>query len=105
MSQYTINDSSNCLNATNSFNTTTACDAWNNNTVADDLSTLLTWLSPLDPGLRHSNIQERRVNDVGGWLMGTEEFRRWSGLDGDGEGDGAVLFCYGNPGVGKTFIR
>ena len=77
---------------------------WNNYTV-DDLSPLLAWLSPLDPGLRHSDIQERRVNDVGGWLIDTQEFRRWSGFGGEGEGDEAVLFCYGNPGVGKTFIR
>ena len=99
MSQYTINESSNCLNTTNSHNTTI------NNYTADDLSQLLTWLSPLDPGLRHSDIQERRVNDVGEWLMTTEEFRRWSEFNGEGEGNGAVLFCYGNPGVGKTFIR
>jgi len=105
MSQYTINDSSNCLNTTNSYNTTTTSNVWNNCTVADDLSPLLTWLSPLDPGLRHSDIQERRVKDVGGWLMETKEFRTWSGLSGGGEGDEAILFCYGNPGVGKTFIR
>jgi len=37
--------------------------------------------------------------------MQTEEFRRWSGLSGEGECDGAVIFCYGDPGVGKTFIR
>jgi len=37
--------------------------------------------------------------------MGSEEFRRWCRLTGGGEGDEAVLFCYGNPGVGKTFIR
>jgi len=104
MSQYSITESNNCLNTTSSYNTTTS-NVWNNCTVADDLSPLLTWLSPLDPGLRHSDIQERRANDVGEWLMDTGEFRRWSGLSGDGEGDEAVLFCYGNPGVGKTFIR
>ena len=37
--------------------------------------------------------------------MRTEEFRRWSGLREEAEGSKAVLFCYGNPGVGKTFIR
>jgi len=99
MSQYAINDSNNCLNTTNSYNVS------NNYTLADDRSQLLSWLSPLDPGLRHSDIQERRVNDVGEWLMRTEEFRRWCGLDEEGGDDMAVLFCYGNPGVGKTFIR
>ena len=66
---------------------------WNNYTVVDDLSQPLTKLSPLDPGLRNSDIRERRVNDVRGWLMGTEEFARWSGLSGEGEGDERVLFC------------
>jgi len=100
MSKYTITQSTNCLNTTTFYNTMS-----NNYTLADDRSQLLTWLSPLDPGLRHSDIQERRVNDVGEWLMETEEFRRWCGLDAEGEDDRSVLFCYGNPGVGKTFIR
>jgi len=99
MSQYTINDSNNCLNTTNSYNVS------NNYTLADDRSQLLSWLSPLDPGLRHSDTQDRRVNDIGEWLMKTEEFTRWCGSEGEGEGHMAVLFCYGNPGVGKTFIR
>jgi len=97
MSRNTFNNSTNCQNTTNSYNT-------NYYTVGDDLSPLLTWLSPLDPGLRHSDIQERRVGNVGEWLIETEEFRRWCGLGGEVD-DKAVLFCYGNPGVGKTFIR
>jgi len=97
MSQYSINQSNNCLNTTNSYNTV--------NNYTDDRPQLLAWLSPLDPGLRHCDIQERRVDNVGEWLMETEEFRRWCRLDGEGEDDKAILFCYGNPGVGKTFIR
>jgi len=100
MSRYTINDSSNCLNTTNSYNAVS-----NYYTIGDELSPLLTWLSPLDPGLRHSNIQEQRVSNIGEWLIGTEEFRRWAGLGEEVENNKAVLFCYGNPGVGKTFIR
>ena len=99
MSRYTIKDNTNCLNTTNSIN------VQNYLTFADDRSQLLTWLSPLDPGLRHWDIQERRVNNVGEWLIEKEEFRRWCGLGGEDEGDKAVLFCYGDPGVGKTFIR
>jgi len=76
-----------------------------NYSFADDRSQLLTWLSPLGPGLRHCEIQERRVNHVGEWLTRTEEFRKWCGLGGESEVDKGVLFCYGNPGVGKTFIR
>ena len=99
MSRYPIYDNSNCFNYTNSFNNVS------NYTVADDRSPLLTWLSPLEPKLRHRDIQERRADSVGEWLLQTEEFRSWHNWSGEGEGDKAVLFCYGGPGVGKTFIR
>ena len=96
MSQYNANS----FNNTNSFNS-----VWNNCTVADDRSQLLTWLSPLEPRLRHRDIQERRVDNIGEWVMRTEEFGSWHGESGEGEGDRAVLFGYGDPGAGKTFIR
>ena len=99
MSQYTIHNRNNCLNNTNSFN------VWNNCTFADDRSQLLTWLSPLEPSLRHCDIRERRINDIGEWLIQTEEFRRWYGFGGEFEDDKAVLSYYGDPGVGKTFMR
>ena len=99
MSQYTIDNITNLSNNTNSFN------VQNNYVVADDRSPLLTWLSPLEPKLRHRDIQERRVDNVGEWIFQTEEFRSWHSENGEGEGDKAVLFCYGGPGVGKTFIR
>jgi len=63
------------------------------------------WLSPLDPKLRHQDIRDRREGDVGGWLLQTEEFRSWYTGSEEGESDNAVLFCYGGPGAGKTFIR
>lgn len=100
MSQYHINDSTNCFNNTDCFN-----NVWNNYTVADDRSQLLAWLSPLEPRLRHQDLQERRVDHVGEWLIQTEQFRRWHDWSVDGGGDNAVLFCYGDPGAGKTFIR
>jgi len=76
-----------------------------NFTAADDRTNILAWLSPLDPGLRHQDIRDRRVEDIGEWVLQTEEFRNWyTGSKGDGS-DKAVLFCYGNPGVGKTYIR
>ena len=100
MSQQTVHDNRNCFNNTNSFN-----NVWNNCTVADDRSQLLAWLSPLEPKLRHRDIQERRADNVGEWLFHTAEFRTWHDGSGESEGDKAVLFCYGGPGVGKTFIR
>jgi len=66
---------------------------------------LPTWLSPLEPRLRHRDIQGRRVDNAGEWLPQTEESRSWNEWSEEGEGDKAVLFCYGGPGVGKTCIR
>ena len=74
-------------------------------TIADDRPNILAWLSPLDPRLRHQDIRDRRVESVGEWLLQTEEFKSWcAGSEGD-KCDNAVLFCYGDPGVGKTYMR
>ena len=101
MSQYTATNTTNFSNNTNAFNN----NVWNNYTIADDRSQLLAWLSPIEPKLRHRDIQENRVDYVGEWLMRTEEFRTWRDCRGETKDDNAVLFCYGAPGVGKTFIR
>ena len=74
-------------------------------TTADYRSNILAWLSPLDPRLRHQDIQDSRVGHVGEWLLQTEEFRSWYAGSAGGELDNAVLLCYGDPGVGKTYIR
>jgi len=87
---------------TNSFNT---FNVSNNFTFANDQSNILAWLSPLDPKSRHQGIQDRRVEGIGRWLLQTEEFRSWNAGSGEGESGEAVLFCYGDPGVGKTYIR
>jgi len=99
MSQYTIHNSTNFSDNNNSF------IVQNNYSVADDRSQLLAWLSPIEPKLRHQDIRERRVGNVGEWLMQTEKFRSWRDGRGGGEGDKAVLFFYGAPGVSKTFTR
>ena len=77
----------------------------NANTVTDDPLQLLTWLSQLDPKLRHQDVRDRRVEKCWEWLLQTEEFTRWRDLGGEDEGDETVLFCHGDPEVGKTFIR
>jgi len=98
MSQY--HDNPDSFNITNSYN-----NVWNDCVIADDQSQILTWLSTLEPRLRHKDIQESRVGNVGEWVLQTEEFRSWYDSSGRCESDKAVLFCYGDPGVGKTFIR
>jgi len=101
MAQYTINNSRDCFNTTNSNNTTVV----NNYPVADGQPQILAWLSTLEPRLRHRDIQESRVRDVGGWALETEEFKNWYAGSGRSESGNAVLFFHGDPGVGKTFIR
>ncbi|KAG0634279.1 hypothetical protein HOY80DRAFT_538514 [Tuber brumale] len=94
------------LSHTNSFGNTNFFNrVWNNCAMAFYRSQLLTWLSPLEPGLRHQDIRERRVKDIGEWVLQTEEFRSWYAGSGGSGSDNAVLFCYGDSGVGKTYIR
>ena len=73
--------------------------------MADEKSDILAWLSPLEPQRRHQDIRIRRVDEVGDWLLQTQEYRNWLGGIRGGESGGSALFCYGGPGVGKTFIR
>ena len=91
----------------NSLNSYTAINVSNTNNFipADHRSNILAWLSPLDPKSRHRDIQERRVENIGEWLLQTEEFRTWHAGSEAGDSDNAALFCYGDPGVGKTYIR
>ena len=95
-----FNNNSNSFNTNGSFNTT-----YINPTVPDERQNILAWLSPLDPKIRHQDIRDRRVENVGEWVLRTEEFRSWYAGSEGGEFDQTVLYCYGNPGVGKTYIR
>jgi len=67
----------------------------------DEGGQILQWLSPLEPQQRHQSVRADLLNGVGNWVLETREFKKWSEV-GDGE---QVLFCYGNPGVGKTYVR
>ena len=69
----------------------------------DEDDQIKQWLSLLEPGYKHQSVQTDRIDGVGGWLLETNEFREWSGSQGVPKQ--SVLFCYGNPGVGKTHIR
>ena len=57
---------------------------------------------PLDPTLRHHGLRSSRVEGVGDWLLQAEEFINWN--TSEDEVVRPVLFCYGDPGVGKTHI-
>ena len=90
---------------TNSFNNTiNYVSNVNNSGSADERAEILAWLSTLDPWIRHRDIRAQRVEHVGDWILQTEEWRSWfDGIRG-GESDNSALFCYGDPGVGKTYI-
>ena len=101
MSQYHIQDNLNSFNTTNiSVN-----NVLNNYTVANEKSEILAWLSQLEHQRRQQDIRTRRVDQVGDWLLQTEEYRNWFGGILGGDSAGSALFCYGGPGVGKTYIR
>ena len=101
-------NNSNLLNNTNSFNNTTIINnvhCVNGFGSANERAEILAWLSPLEPQMRHRDIRNNRVDDVGDWLLRTEEYKNWfDGIRGR-EHDNLALFCYGDPGVGKTYIR
>ena len=83
----------NCGNISGSFNTH----------MSDEDAQIKHWLSPLEPHKRHQGVRSDRFDGIGDWLLETREFREWRGSEG--EADKAVLFCSGNPGVGKTYLR
>jgi len=87
-------------NVTDSYN-----KVWNNCEIlmADEKRQILEWLSPMAPRERHQAVRESRVDGLGNWFLGTSEFEKWH--TGEGQAVNPVLFCYGDPGVGKTYLR
>ena len=97
MSQHHISDT---IEPCNNIN-----NASNNYTQTNKKSQILAWLSPLEPRKRQKEIRAHRVNEVGDWVLQTHEYRNWLGGSSRSESNGSALFCYGGPGVGKTYIR
>ena len=94
----TIGINKNIGNVTDSFN------AWSKYGISTrDESQILEWLSPLAPQERHRVVSEGRLNGVGDWLLRTSEFEKWH--TGEDQAVHPVLFCHGDPGVGKTYLR
>ena len=84
-----------CGNIIGSFNTT-----FNK---SDEDARIMYWLSPLEPNNRHQAVRTDRLKGLGDWLLEMSEFREWR--DSEGGADKTVVFCSGNPGVGKTYLR
>jgi len=99
---HSINSSNtNCNNVANSNNNIVNLNQISQ-VIADENPEIMGWLSPLDPRRRHQDVRTDRFDGPGSWFLETKEFREWR--SGEGGADKAVLFCYGNPGVGKTFL-
>ena len=94
---YNISDSGNVIG---SYNT-----ELNNYNISalDETQQILEWLSPLASRERHKAVRDARVDGVGDWLLRTEIFSAW--YASEDRAVKPVLFCYGDPGVGKTNFR
>jgi len=95
----TITINQNVGNVTDSYK-----NVWNNYeiSVSDEKRQILEWLSPMAPRGRHQAVREGRVDGVGSRILRSKEFAKWHG---DDRGVNPVLFYYGDPGVGKTYLR
>ena len=71
--------------------------------VWDEKHKILEWLSPLASRERHRVVREGRVKGVGDWLLRTNEFKKWH--TSEDQAVHPLLFCYGDPGAGKTYLR
>ena len=71
--------------------------------VSHEKTSILEWFSPRTLQERHRVVSEGRMDGVGDWLLRTNEFEKWH--TSEDETIHPVLFCYGDPGVGKTYLR
>ena len=74
-----------------------------NISIPDEKRQILEWISPFASRERHQAVRDSRVEKVGDWLFCNKSFSTWR-TSGDRTAK-PVLFCYGHPGAGKTYIR
>ncbi|KAI9864361.1 MAG: hypothetical protein M1813_003281 [Trichoglossum hirsutum] len=64
----------------------------------DNRRVILEWLSTYRYGRKQAEILERHYAGTGQWLLDAPQYSEWL------NGDQSVLWCYGNPGTGKTVM-
>jgi hypothetical protein len=66
----------------------------------------LLWISPLEPQVRHDDIQSKRIENYVGWFLESENFQQW--CDGEKDGERSTIMGYlllwAVTEDGKTFI-
>ncbi|RPA93324.1 hypothetical protein L873DRAFT_1777979 [Choiromyces venosus 120613-1] len=87
----------NSANVTGSFNTSK-----NYISVSDKRLQILEWLPQLPSRERYQAVRDSRVDGVGDWLLEEEKFSTWH--TSEDQAAKRVILCYGDPGVGKTYI-
>ncbi|PUU77094.1 ankyrin repeat-containing domain protein [Tuber borchii] len=60
------------------------------------------WLSPLEPYGRHEDVNNRRLDGIGDWVLQKDEFKAW--CKSRNCSVNPTLLCYGGQGVGKTYM-
>ncbi|KAN0114628.1 Ankyrin repeat-containing domain protein [Hyaloscypha variabilis] len=60
---------------------------------------VLDWLSTLDMAAKQQDVLTRRYESTGKWFLENEMFLNWIGDD-----SAPILWCPGDPGVGKTVV-
>ena len=65
-------------------------------------SEVLNWLTEFDYGPQHSDIWRKRQPGTCQWFLDSDEYEKW--LASEGRAKEGVLFCPGDPGVGKTVL-
>jgi hypothetical protein len=64
------------------------------------MSILLSSLKSLPFQDKHRDVKMRRMDGLGQWLLNMPKFEAWR----EGSAEKNMLWCYGAPGVGKTFL-
>ncbi|KAJ7278151.1 hypothetical protein C8J57DRAFT_1465375 [Mycena rebaudengoi] len=65
---------------------------------AEERKLIIEWISLLNFFQRHDDISCAREEGTGLWLLEEAKFKDWV------SGTGAILWCYGMPGAGKTVL-
>jgi len=91
------NSNTNFANVSNNYNNTI------NVGVSEESSRIQERLSPLEAHARNEDVRNRRMDGVEDWVLQENEFESWR--ESQDTSMNPTILCYGDQGVGKTYIR